>query len=97
MGFMEWIAKKVETKKRLKEGDSYVNIVQEAREYNASLNAMGLHNNSEEGVKMRKIGMWEITSKKFEFLKNYKEDAFLKQADDTTKKVIEHKAKGKSQ
>jgi len=95
MGILSWIADRVERKRRQQEGDNYTNIVAEAREYNASLNAMGLPANTEEGMKLRQIGHWEIAKKKFDFLKNYQQDHFIKQADATTKKVIEDKSKHK--
>jgi len=93
MGLFNSIARYVEKRKREKEGVNYVNIVEEAREYNAALNAMGINNHTEEGLRMRKIGMLEITSKKFEFLKNYKQDLFLAQATPEAKKIITDKSK----
>lgn len=93
MGILNSIARYVEKRNREKESGNYVNIVGEAREYNAALNAMGLHNHTEEGVRMRKIGMLEITSKKFEFLKNYKQELFLKDASPETRRIIENKSK----
>ncbi len=94
MGLLNWAAKRVERAKRIKEGDNYINIVEESREYNAALNAMGLSAHTEKGQQMREIGMLEITSKKFEFLNNYKQDLFLQQATEKTVKIIEDKSKG---
>jgi len=93
MGLLKAIARRVERKVRQKEGEGYTNIVAEAREYNAALNAMGLTSETDEGQKMRYIGMFEITSKKFPFLKNYKRDLFLQGATDEAKQIIVEKSK----
>ena len=89
MGLLRWTHKIYERKMQQKEGISYVNIVNEAREINSALNAAGLHTATEEGESLRKIAVLELLEKRYPFFKNYKQDAFIKIADDKTVELIE--------